>query len=78
MNLDAVTRDETRQNVEKVCETCFDESQRMIYNLMEKDSYRRFLKSKLIQDLCQTTNDATQEKKTWDCAENRQTLAGGA
>lgn len=55
----------------------------MIYNLMEKDSYRRFLKSKLIQDLCQaqTTINATQEKKekkNWDCAENRQTLAGGA
>ncbi|XP_029004995.1 regulator of G-protein signaling 4-like [Betta splendens] len=78
VNLDAATREETRRNVDKAGGTCFDEAQKMIYNLMEKDSYRRFLKSKLIQDLCQASSDATQEKKGWDCAENRQTLAGGA
>uniref|UniRef100_A0A3Q0RUB2 Regulator of G protein signaling 4 n=1 Tax=Amphilophus citrinellus TaxID=61819 RepID=A0A3Q0RUB2_AMPCI len=53
VNLDAATRENTRQNVENACPSCFDEAQKMIYTLMEKDSYRRFLKSKLIQDLSQ-------------------------
>lgn len=54
----------------------------MIYTLMEKDSYRRFLKSKLLQDLCQTSEsgdaEGKNEKKSCDCADNGQELAGGA
>jgi len=50
----------------------------MIYNLMEKDSYRRFLKSKLIQDVCGKEMDSALEKKTCNWAHNRQVLAGGA
>lgn len=51
----------------------------MIYTLMEKDSYRRFLNSKLLQDLGQKQPAAAQEKKkNCDCAESGQTLAGGA
>ncbi|XP_034439012.1 regulator of G-protein signaling 4 [Hippoglossus hippoglossus] len=73
VNLDAATREETRQNLEHTCPSCFDKAQRMIYILMEKDSYRRFLNSKLIQDLLQK-----KEKKNCDCAENRQVLTGGA
>ncbi|XP_044056201.1 regulator of G-protein signaling 4 [Siniperca chuatsi] len=81
VNLDAATREETRQNVENACWSCFDEAQKMIVTLMEKDSYRRFLNSKLIQDLCQTQPTAAREKKekkNCDCAENRQALTGGA
>ncbi|XP_026202000.1 regulator of G-protein signaling 4-like [Anabas testudineus] len=74
VNLDAATREETRQRVENAGASCFDDAQKMIYTLMEKDSYRRFLKSKLIQDLCQTQTVTN----NWDCAENRQMLAGGA
>nr|XP_019958101.1 PREDICTED: regulator of G-protein signaling 4-like [Paralichthys olivaceus] len=73
VNLDGATREETRQGVENACPTCFDEAQRKIYVLMEKDSYRRFLVSKLIQDLSQN-----KEMKNCDCVENRQTLTGGA
>ncbi|KAM8746194.1 regulator of G-protein signaling 4 [Acanthopagrus schlegelii] len=76
VNLDAVTREETKQNVENACPSCFSEAQRMIYTLMEKDSYRRFLNSKVLQNVCQHT--AAQEKKTCDYAENRQELTGGA
>ncbi|XP_056271324.1 regulator of G-protein signaling 4 [Pseudoliparis swirei] len=54
VNLDAVTREETRRNLENACPTCFNDAQKMIYTLMERDSYRRFLASKLIQDLCQS------------------------
>ncbi|XP_047444249.1 regulator of G-protein signaling 4 [Mugil cephalus] len=79
VNLDAVTRDETRQNMENACPSCFDEAQKMIYTLMEKDSYRRFLKSKVVQDLCQSQTRTTHDKKEKkSCDENRQALARGA
>ncbi|XP_026179206.1 regulator of G-protein signaling 4 [Mastacembelus armatus] len=81
VNLDAATRKETRQNVENACASCFDEAQKMIYNLMEKDSYRRFLNSKLLQNLCQTQTIAAaqeKEKNNCDCAEERQALTNGA
>uniref|UniRef100_A0A8C6TBG4 RGS domain-containing protein n=1 Tax=Neogobius melanostomus TaxID=47308 RepID=A0A8C6TBG4_9GOBI len=42
VNLDALTRDLTKQNLEE-----------MIHILMEKDSYRRFLSSALLKELCQ-------------------------
>lgn len=82
VNLDAVTRQETRQNVaDNACPSCFDEAQKMIYTLMEKDSYRRFLNSKLIKDLSQMQPTACQEmkeKRNNDCTESRQTLTSGA
>ncbi|KAM7013165.1 regulator of G-protein signaling 4 [Tautogolabrus adspersus] len=81
VNLDAATRDVTKQNVENACPSCFDEAQKMIYTLMEKDSYRRFLNSKLMKDLCQTRKAAAEEKKEkkkCDSAENRQAVTGGA
>ncbi|KAG9338383.1 hypothetical protein JZ751_025787 [Albula glossodonta] len=52
VNLDSATREETRQKMaEEVSLNCFEEAQRKIFLLMEKDSYRRFLKSKLFLDL---------------------------
>ncbi|KAF1385346.1 hypothetical protein PFLUV_G00106780 [Perca fluviatilis] len=81
VNLDAATREETRQNVENACLSSFNKAQQMIYNLMERDSYRRFINSQLIQDLGQTQTTGAQEKKNkknWDCAKNRQVLTGGA
>lgn len=53
VNLDAATRDLTKQNLEEACPTCFDEAQKMIHILMEKDSYRRFLSSALLKELSQ-------------------------
>ncbi|XP_029905503.1 regulator of G-protein signaling 4 [Myripristis murdjan] len=81
VNLDSATREETRQNLESAGPACFDEAQRKIFTLMEKDSYRRFLKSKLFQDLCQTHSAAAQPEKKGkknSCADNRQALTGGA
>ncbi|XP_030647366.1 regulator of G-protein signaling 4 [Chanos chanos] len=57
VNLDSATREETRKNLEKSDVSCFDEAQNKIFILMEKDSYRRFLKSKLFLDLAQLTPD---------------------
>lgn len=54
VNLDSATREETRKNLQSPDVTCFDEAQSKIVNLMEKDSYRRFLKSKLFLELSQS------------------------
>lgn len=82
VNLDAETKEKTRQNVESPCSSCFVNAQKMIYTLMEKDSYRRFLNSKLIQDLGQTRSTTDQDnkkkKKNYDCAKNGQPVTGGA
>ncbi|XP_041648033.1 regulator of G-protein signaling 4 isoform X2 [Cheilinus undulatus] len=79
VNLDAATREETQQNVENACPSCFDEAQKMIYTLMEKDSYRRFLQSKLIKDLCESQKSAADEKKkNCERAESRHAVTGGA
>ncbi|XP_008404902.1 regulator of G-protein signaling 4 [Poecilia reticulata] len=78
VNLDAATREKTRREIESGGPSCFDEAQKMIYNLMEKDSYRRFLKSKMIQEICQKESCAAQEKKGCDWLDSRQVLAGGA
>ncbi|MBN3316139.1 RGS4 protein, partial [Atractosteus spatula] len=59
VNLDSSTREETRKNIEDPKITCFDEAQKKIFLLMEKDSYRRFLKSKYYQDLIQQTRSIT-------------------
>ncbi|XP_077440734.1 regulator of G-protein signaling 4-like [Vanacampus margaritifer] len=77
VNLDAATREETCENVTSASPSCFDEAQRRIYILMEKDSYRRFLHSKLILDLSQATRK--KDKKSGShTADIRQELAGGA
>ncbi|KAL7397673.1 hypothetical protein ABVT39_026208 [Epinephelus coioides] len=79
VNLDAATREETRQNVQNACPSCFNVAQKTIYTLMEKDSYRRFLKSKLIQNLSLTQcTDADEKKKNCNYAQTKQTLTGGA
>ncbi|XP_077581284.1 regulator of G-protein signaling 13-like [Stigmatopora nigra] len=45
INIDHKTRDLIRRNVKIGGAGCFDEAQRIIYGLMEKDSYPRFLRS---------------------------------
>ncbi|XP_038614189.1 regulator of G-protein signaling 4 [Tachyglossus aculeatus] len=45
VNLDSSTREETSRNMRDPTAACFDEAQRKIFHLMEKDSYGRFLKS---------------------------------
>ncbi|TRZ04065.1 hypothetical protein DNTS_025249 [Danionella cerebrum] len=57
VNLDSATRELTRDNLERSDPSCFDEAQSKIFTLMEKDSYRRFLKSKLFMDLSQPAMD---------------------
>ncbi|XP_067388699.1 regulator of G-protein signaling 4 [Emydura macquarii macquarii] len=51
VNLDSCTREVTSRNILEPTLSCFDEAQRKIFILMEKDSYRRFLKSRFYLDL---------------------------
>ncbi|KAK7144853.1 hypothetical protein R3I94_011061 [Phoxinus phoxinus] len=53
VNLDSATREQARKNLERCDASCFEEAQSKIFSLMEKDSYRRFLKSKLFLELSQ-------------------------
>ncbi|XP_051569165.1 regulator of G-protein signaling 4-like [Myxocyprinus asiaticus] len=57
VNLDSATRENTRKNLESCDASCFDEAQSKIFTLMEKDSYRRFLKSKWFLELSQPPMD---------------------
>lgn len=78
VNLDAATREETRQNLDAVDSRCFDGAQKVIYTLMEKDSYRRFLHSKLMHELSQSFHQENMGQKTCSWLESSQLLAGGA
>uniref|UniRef100_A0A674IQS6 RGS domain-containing protein n=1 Tax=Terrapene triunguis TaxID=2587831 RepID=A0A674IQS6_9SAUR len=51
VNLDSCTWEVTSHNVLKPTLSCFDEAQKKIFILMEKDSYRCFLKSRFYLDL---------------------------
>uniref|UniRef100_A0A4X2K183 Regulator of G-protein signaling 4 n=1 Tax=Vombatus ursinus TaxID=29139 RepID=A0A4X2K183_VOMUR len=75
VNLDSCTREETSRNMLEPTITCFDEAQKKIFNLMEKDSYRRFLKSRFYLDLvnqasstcCGSENQKGAKSPTLDC-----------
>ncbi|XP_061594858.1 regulator of G-protein signaling 4 [Cololabis saira] len=76
VNLDAATRETTRRGVEDAGPSCFDVAQKTIYTLMEKDSYRRFLKSQAMRNPGQRETGGSQDKK--NCDWTRRALAGGA
>ncbi|EGW06163.1 Regulator of G-protein signaling 4 [Cricetulus griseus] len=72
VNLDSCTREETSRNMLEPTITCFDEAQKKIFNLMEKDSYRRFLKSRFYLDLTSPSSCGVEKQKaaksSADCA----------
>uniref|UniRef100_A0A2I3TMA8 Regulator of G-protein signaling 8 n=3 Tax=Homininae TaxID=207598 RepID=A0A2I3TMA8_PANTR len=51
VNIDFQTREATRKNLQEPSLTCFDQAQGKVHSLMEKDSYPRFLRSKMYLDL---------------------------
>ncbi|MGH0188013.1 UNVERIFIED_CONTAM: hypothetical protein FKN15_027515 [Acipenser sinensis] len=51
VNLDSKTREITSQLVLNPTRSCFDQAEKRVYGLMEKDSYPRFLHSELYQEL---------------------------
>ncbi|XP_054690283.1 regulator of G-protein signaling 8 isoform X2 [Grus americana] len=55
VNIDFQTRELTRRNMQEPSLTCFDQAQGKVHSLMEKDSYPRFLRSKIYTDLLSQT-----------------------
>ncbi|XP_051003494.1 regulator of G-protein signaling 1 [Acomys russatus] len=51
INIDFYTRESTAKKIKAPTPTSFDEAQKVIYTLMEKDSYPRFLKSNIYLNL---------------------------
>ncbi|XP_005880118.1 PREDICTED: regulator of G-protein signaling 1 isoform X1 [Myotis brandtii] len=51
INIDFHTRESTAKKIKAPTPTCFDEAQKIVYTLMEKDSYPRFLKSNIYLNL---------------------------
>ncbi|KAM4604964.1 regulator of G-protein signaling 13-like [Polymixia lowei] len=57
INIDHKTRDLIRRNVKASTSACFSEAQRIVYGLMERDSYPRFLKSDIYRTLLDSTSE---------------------
>nr|XP_014343142.1 PREDICTED: regulator of G-protein signaling 4-like [Latimeria chalumnae] len=71
VNLDSSTREETSKNMQDPTLSCFDNAQKKIFTLLEKDSYHRFLKSKIYLDLVnQTSCTCGAQKKGRSAASN--------
>ncbi|XP_069792395.1 regulator of G-protein signaling 4-like isoform X1 [Narcine bancroftii] len=62
VNLEAQIREKVKKNILEPTSSCFDEAQSKIYTLMEKDSYPRFLKSKMYLDLLSQTQTKSHPK----------------
>ncbi|XP_077391000.1 regulator of G-protein signaling 8-like [Festucalex cinctus] len=56
VNMDYQTREKTKRILEDPDPGSLNEAQAIVYTLMEKDSYPRFLKSKLYQDIVKRTH----------------------
>ncbi|XP_040263302.1 regulator of G-protein signaling 4 [Bufo bufo] len=64
VNLDSATREETIKSILHPTYSTFEQAQHKIFILMEKDSYRRFLKSHCYLDIVHlTTNGGTKKMK---------------
>ncbi|XP_051254368.1 regulator of G-protein signaling 13 [Dicentrarchus labrax] len=58
INIDHKTRDLIRRNIKAPTRVCFDDAQRIVYGLMERDSYPRFLRSDIYQALLDSTSES--------------------
>ncbi|XP_019386116.1 PREDICTED: regulator of G-protein signaling 21 [Crocodylus porosus] len=63
INIDFTTRDHISQNISEPTINCFDEAQRLIYNLMAKDSFPRFLKSESYKELVNKQQQNRNQKR---------------
>ncbi|XP_056328286.1 regulator of G-protein signaling 13 [Danio aesculapii] len=57
INIDHVTRELIKQNVHAPTKVCFDEAQRIVFGLMERDSYPRFLRSDMYRSLLESVSN---------------------
>ncbi|XP_001332101.7 regulator of G-protein signaling 21 [Danio rerio] len=54
INIDYQTREEIKRKMKSPTAQCFDEAQKIVYGLMERDSYPRFLRSEMYKSLLET------------------------
>ncbi|XP_059399522.1 regulator of G-protein signaling 13-like isoform X2 [Carassius carassius] len=54
INIDYQTREEIKRKVKSPTPQCFDEAQKIVYGLMERDSYPRFLRSEMYKTLLES------------------------
>ncbi|XP_051852734.1 regulator of G-protein signaling 21 [Antechinus flavipes] len=62
INIDFSTRDLISRNMSEPTLKCFDEAQRLIYSLMAKDSFPRFLKSEVYRKLVNSQQDGNHKR----------------
>lgn len=65
VNIDYRTREKTKQSLEDPSPTSLNEIQAKVHSLMEKDSYPRFLRSKMYQDIVNRTHAQGQRRSVW-------------
>ncbi|XP_034412254.1 regulator of G-protein signaling 13-like [Cyclopterus lumpus] len=58
INIDQKTRELIRRNMKTPTTVCFDDAQRIVYGLMERDSYPRFLRSDIYQALLDSRSES--------------------
>lgn len=58
INIDYKTREVIRRNIKAPTTVCFDDAQRIVYGLMERDSYPRFLRSDIYRALLDSTSES--------------------
>ncbi|XP_078120615.1 regulator of G-protein signaling 21-like [Sander vitreus] len=58
INIDHKTRELIRRNMKMTTTECFDDARRIVYGLMERDSYPRFLRSDIYLALLDSTSES--------------------
>uniref|UniRef100_A0A8D0C812 Regulator of G protein signaling 21 n=1 Tax=Salvator merianae TaxID=96440 RepID=A0A8D0C812_SALMN len=62
INIDFGTRDQIAQTISEPTLQCFDDAQKLIYSLMAKDSFPRFLKSEVYKELVNKQQSGNQKR----------------
>ncbi|XP_035393257.1 regulator of G-protein signaling 21 [Cygnus atratus] len=62
INIDFHTRNHISQNISEPTLSCFDDAQRLIYSLMAKDSFPRFLRSNEYKELVKKQQNRNQKR----------------
>ncbi|KAM6415412.1 regulator of G-protein signaling 21 [Rhynochetos jubatus] len=62
INIDFHTKDHISQNISEPTLSCFDDAQRLIYSLMAKDSFPRFLRSEEYKELVKKQQNGNQKR----------------
>ncbi|KAM4551340.1 regulator of G-protein signaling 21-like [Odontesthes bonariensis] len=60
INIDQKTRELIRWNLKVPSAECFDDAQKTVYRLMERDSYPRFLRSDIYRTLLDSASESEQ------------------